>query len=178
MKKTLIGILLSMVLITTSVSISLAEPDIAHRLWQSMAEAGNIDLTNSWELMGMYTFGETTGDGYVTLPITDDGKRISGAISWRMYPKSEDDITERYFPILMVLLSEFCEKDELLDIADWLLTQEAVALLAKYNVLPYQSDTQHLSNFDVYIKYDEEHNEIYCLLEAIENSQNLLHTSK
>lgn len=170
MKKKLIGILLLVLLIASSVSITLAEPDIAHRIWQAMAEAGNIDLANSWELMGMYTFGETTGDGYVTLPMTDNGKQISGAISWRMYPKSEDDITERYFPMLMVLLSEFCEKDELLDIADWLLTQEAVALLAKYNVLPYQSDTQHLSNFDVYIKYDEEHHELYCLITATNNT--------
>ena len=165
LKKNLIRILLLTFLMTSSVSVTLAEPDIAHRIWQSMADAGNIDLTNSWELMGMYTFGETTGDGYVTLPMTDDGKQISGAITWRIYPETEDDITERYFPMLMVLLSEFCEKNELLDIADWLLTQEAVALLEKYNVLPYQSDTQQLSNFDVYIKYNEEHNELYCLIE-------------
>lgn len=157
-----------------SSSIVSAESDIAHEIWNAMAEAGNIGLTNSWELMGMYTFGETTGDGYVTLPMTDDGNRISGAISWRMYPKSEDDITERYFPMLMVLLSEFCEKDEHLNIADWLLTQEAVALLAKYNILPYQSDTQHLSNFDVYIKYDEENNELYCLVTATNDTPMML----
>ena len=106
MKKTLIGILLLTALITSSVSTTLAEPDIAHKIWQAMAEAGNIDQTNSWELMGMYTFGETTGDGYVTLPMTEDRKRISNAVTWRMYPKTEDDITERYFPMLTVLLSE------------------------------------------------------------------------
>jgi len=171
LKKKLIGILLLVLLIASSVSITLAEPDIAHRIWQTMAEAGNIDLTNAWELMGMYTFGETTADGYITLPMTDNGKQISGAISWRMYPKSGDDITERYFPMLMVLLSEFCEKDELLDIADWLLTQEAVALLAKYNALPYQSDTQYFPNFNIYIKYNEEHNELYCLLTATKNTE-------
>ena len=174
MKKNLIRILFLTFLMTFSVSATLAEPDIAHRIWQTMADAGNIDLTNAWELMGMYTFGETTGDGYVTLPMTDDGKRISGAISWRMYPKSEDDITERYFPMLMVLLSEFCEKNELLDIADWLLTQEAVALFAKYNVLPYQSDIRHLNNFDIHIKHNEEHNELYCLLTATKNTERFL----
>jgi len=173
LKKKLIGILLLVLLIASSVSITLAEPDIAHRIWQTMAEAGNIDLTNSWELMGMYTFGETTGDGYVTLPMTDDGKQISGAITWRIYPETEDDITELYFPMLMVLLSEFCEKNELLDIADWLLTQEAVALLAKYNILPYQSDIQHFANFNLHIKYNEEHNELYCLLNASRQTENL-----
>jgi len=168
LKKNLIRILLLTFLMTSSVSATLAEPDIAHRIWYTMAEAGNIDLTNSWELMGMYTFGETTGDGYVTLPMTEDGKRISGSATWRMYPKSEDDITERYFPMLMVLLSEFCEKDEFLDIADWLLTQEAVAVLAKHNDLPYQSNINRFANFDAYIKYNEEHNELYCLIENLE----------
>lgn len=150
-----------------------AELDIAHKIWKEMAEAGNIDLTTCWELMGMYTFGDTTGDGYVTLPMTEDGRQISESVSWRMYPKSEDDITERYFPMLMVLLSEFCEADELLDIADWLLTQEAVALLARYNGLPYQSDTNRFVNFNIYIKYNEEHNELYCLLNASRQTENL-----
>ena len=139
-----------------------------------MADAGNIDLTNSWELMGMYTFGETTGDGYVTLPMTEEGERISGAISWRMYPESEDDVTKRYFPMLTVLMSEFCEKNELSDIADWMMVQEAVSLLAKYNALPYQSDILSLANFDTYIKYDEEHNELYCLITATNDTTRFL----
>ena len=167
-KKTKLVLFLSVTLLLLSFPFCVfAEPDIAHRIWQTMAEAGNIDLTNSWELMGMYTFGETTGDGYVTIPMTEDSKKISGSVTWRMYPETEDDITERYFPMLMVLLSEFCEKDELLDIADWLLTQEAVALLAKYSVLPYQSDTQTFTNFSIYIKYNEEHNELYCLIDVL-----------
>lgn len=174
MKKKLFGLLGLVVLMIATSASSFAETHIAHEIWNAMAEAGNIDLTNCWELMGMYTFGDTTGDGYVTLPMTEDGKQISGAISWRMYPKSEDDITERYFPMLMVLLSEFCEKDELLDIAAWLLTQEAVALLSKYNVLPYQSDTQHLSILDIYIKYDEENNELYCLITATNNTEKII----
>lgn len=174
LRKASLAAFLFIVFMASTIATVFAEQDIAHRIWYSMAETGGIDLTDCWELMGMYTFGDTTGEGYVTLPMTEDGKQISDSVSWRMYPKSEDDITESYFPMLMVLLSEFCEKDELINLSDWLLTQKAVSLLARYNVLPYQSDTQSLTNFDIYIKYDEKHNELYCLLKATRNSSNLL----
>ena len=149
-----------------SCSTSLAEEDIAHRVWKEMADAGGIDFDECWELAGMYSFGKTTASGYVTLPMTEDGTQLTSPVSWRIHPQSEMDITDKFFPMLNVLMNTFGNETEQESIVEWMLTQKAVALLAKYNSLPYKSDVAQFETFEVYIKYDEVHNELYCLLDA------------
>lgn len=142
--------------------------DLAHQIWHAMAEVGNIDLTaaGAWELFGMYTFGETTGGptGYVTLPMTDDGQRINGTISWRNYPDTDEDVYGYYFPMLQYLMTTFGAEEELSDMEAWLQAQQGAVMLARANGQHYRSDDMHFQHFDLYVQYDEKHNELYCLL--------------
>ena len=145
-------------------SISFAKEDIAHQIWKEMADAGGIDFDECWELAGMYSLGKTTASGYVTLPMTEDGTQLTSPVSWRIHPQSEMDITNKFFPMLEVLINAMEPESQQEEIAEWMLTQKAIALLAKYNILPYKSDTVQFGKLEIYVKYDEVHNELYCLI--------------
>lgn len=140
--------------------------DLAHQIWHAMAEVGNIDLTNAWELFGMYTFGETTGGptGHVTLSLTEDSQRLHGSISWRNYPDTDEDVYGYYFPMLQFLLTTFGAEEEQPDMEAWLQAQQSAVMLARANGQHYRSDDMHFQHFDIYVQYDEKHNELYGLL--------------
>ena len=142
------------------------ETDLAHEIWYAMAEAGQVDMSEAWEFMSMYTFGETTGYGYVTLDMTEDGQKIKGSVSFRIYPESSADITEKFCPMLDMLLNRlygYSEENATLQFA--VIVQDAF-------VQAWRSgrDTDwgivELVNMDVKLQYDADHNELYCLITA------------
>ena len=144
------------------------ETDLAHKIWYAMAEAGQVDMSEAWELMGiMYTFGETTGDGYVTLPMTEDGQKISGDVSFRIYPKSSADISEKFCPMLDMLLSQLEGWSEVLPLA--VTTQDAF-VQAWLSGRDTDWGIVDLVSMSLKLQYDADHNELYCLITATEDT--------
>lgn len=144
------------------------ETDLAHKIWYAMAEAGQVDMSEAWELMGiMYTFGETTGDGYVTLPMTEDGQKISGDVSFRIYPKSSADISEKFCPMLDMLLSQLEGWSEVLPLA--VTTQDAF-VQAWLSGRDTDWGPGDLGSMNVKLRYDADYNELYCLITATEDT--------
>lgn len=119
----------------------------------------------------MYTFGETTADGYVTLPMEEDNQKISGSISWRIYPDAYEDIIDDYFPMLRVLLEELGIYNTTESIEEWLFEQEIYSIFAYKDKVSFATEICSFELFDISIKYDSEHNELYCLLTATQDSQ-------
>ena len=164
-RKQVLAFLLSVAfLLTSSVGIAEYNTDIAYQIRQAMADVGGMSLENCWDVMGMYTFGQTTEDGYFTISSSDETGKIGKDISWRNYPKNYEDIIDRYFPMLNVLLILFDNSDE--EISNWVFTQEIAAIFSKKANQSYQSGIKHFSNFDIHIEYDAEYNELYCSLTA------------
>lgn len=151
-------------------NVALAEESIANQIWTKMAEIANVDLAQCWEFQGMYTFGETTADGYVTLPIGEDNWKISGSVSWRIYPDEYEDIIDDYFPMLCVLLQEMGIYNGTELIEEWLFEQEIYSIFAYRDGFSFATETCSFDSFDISIKYDSEHNELYCLLTATQDS--------
>lgn len=150
------------------------ETDLAHEIWYAMAEDSQVDMSEAWEFMSMYTFGETTGDGYVTLPMTGDGQKIKGAVSFRIYPESSADITEKFCPMLDMLLNRlygYSEENATLQSA--VIAQDDFVqawLSGRDTVWDTVWDTVELVSMDVKLQYDADHNELYCLITATEDT--------
>lgn len=169
--KKILALLLAMLMLASVYNISFAEESIAHRLWRKMAEVADIDLAQCWEFQGMYTFGETTANGYITLPTEADGKKVAGSISWRIYPDEYEDIIDDYYPMLVALLEELGIYNATESIEEWLFKQEFYSIFAYKDKVSFDTETCSFELFDISIKYDSEHNELYCLLTATQDSQ-------
>lgn len=174
MMKRIVAIQLLIAVLVGACGISFAEEDFATYLWQKMAEVAGIDLTQCWQFMGMYTFGETTGYGYVTLNTDADGRKIAGSISCRIYPKTCKDITDRYYPMLSTLLAELGLYSETGSIAEWLTEQEKSSVAAYTNKVSLKARNRSFECFDILIQYDLKNNELYCLLTPTQDSTYLL----
>lgn len=159
-----LGLLLAAVLLLSVPAASLAQETLAHRIWHDMAQEGQIDLSKGWEFEGMYTFGETTGDGYITLFTTKDGQSVSGSVTWRIYPKSEEDITVRYLPMLKVLLTGIYGEELHPDVFAELdaLQPQICAAFKRSSAAQWE---MAFPNCVITIKYSSKHNELYCLIE-------------
>lgn len=96
------------------------ELDFAHEVWQSMGKAGNMDMSKAWEVMGVFSFGETTDDGEVTLFMTDDQKKIAKSVSWRNYPSNDFAVTEQFFPMLECLLLKLNQNESKEAVDAWI----------------------------------------------------------
>lgn len=166
--------LLVAVTLLASVSCAAAQEHPAHQLWHEMASAGNVDLTDAWDMMGMYTFGETTGNGYVTLTVPEGTEQFVGSVSFRNYPGTSADITNQFFPMLRVLMVKFCEESDLPLIDAWLSRQQHDISAAYTGAYDHTSHTQMFLNYELYIKYDVDHNELYTLITPIRESQYLM----
>ncbi len=146
------------------------ETDLAHRIWYAMAETGHVDMSKAWELMGMYTFGETTGDGYVTLTMTEDGQKIRSDVSFRIYPESSADITEKFCPMLDLLLNLLYGRSE----ENATLQFAVIAQDAFVQAWRSGRDTDwgivELVSMNVKLQYDADYNELYCLITATEDT--------
>jgi len=169
--KKICSVLLLIAILAIACNVSFADENIANRLWRKMAEVADIDLTHCWEFQGMYTFGETTADGYITLPTEADGGKIAGAISWRIYPDEYEDIIDDYYPMLYALLEELGINNATESIEEWLFEQEIYSIFAYKDKVSFDTETCSFDLFDISIKYDSEHNELYCLLTATQDSQ-------
>ena len=168
--KRLAGVLLAVLMLLTGAS-ALAQEDLPHQIWHEMAEAGKKDLTDAWEMMGMFTFGETTGEGYVTIFVSEETGKIHDGISLRMYQKKEGEIREQYFPMLKVLTERFAEEADLAMLEVWLGKQQEEMVAAWRDNRDQTSNTQMFLNYEIYVQYDRDHNELYCLMTAIRDSQ-------
>ena len=143
------------------------ETDLAHEIWYAMAEAGQVDVGKAVEFMGMYTFGETIGDMYVTMTMTEDGQKISGDVSFRIYPKSSADISEKFCPMLDMLLSQLEGWSEVLPLA--VTTQDAF-VQAWLSGRDTDWGIVELVSMNVKLLYDADYNELYCLITATEDT--------
>ena len=121
--KRVISFLLAMLLFAAA-PISLAEDDLTTQLLHEMAEAGNIEQITPWAFPGVYCFGENMEAPYITLSIADHADKLEGAISWRMYPKVEQELESVFFPMLRVLMLQFCEDTDVPLIDAWLSRQQ------------------------------------------------------
>ena len=69
-RKQVLAFLLSVAfLLTSSVGIAEYNTDIAYQIRQAMADVGGMSLENCWDVMGMYTFGQTMQKILVSLNI-------------------------------------------------------------------------------------------------------------
>ena len=165
--RSLVCVLLAAAMLVCMGCAAAEETDLAHEIWYAMAEAGQVDMRKAWEFMGMYTFGETTGDGYVTLPMTEDGQKISGDVSFRIYPKSSADITEKLCPMFDMLLSRLHGWSEELQLA--VMTQDAF-VQAWLSGRDTDWGIVDLVSMSLKLQYDADHNELYCLITATEDT--------
>ena len=165
--RSLVCVLLAAAMLVCMGCAAAEETDLAHEIWYAMAEAGQVDMRKAWEFMGMYTFGETTGDGYVTLPMTEDGQKISGDVSFRIYPKSSADISEKFCPMLDMLLSQLEGWSEVLQLA--VTTQDAF-VQAWLSGRDTDWGIVDLVSMSLKLQYDADHNELYCLITATEDT--------
>ena len=146
------------------------ETDLAHEIGYAMAEAGQVDMSEAWELMGMYTFGETTGNGYVTLPMTEDGQKIKGSVSFRIYPKSAADITEKFCPMLDMLLNKLYGRSEENATLQFAVLAQDAFVQAWFSGRDTDWGIVELVSMDMKLQYDADYNELYCLITATENT--------
>lgn len=153
--------------------------NIAQQVIADMLKAGKVDPSQMevWgDYLGGYSFDESIGGGYVTLFLTEDEQYVEDSICWRNYPQQEDDITVRFFPMLQVLMQRFGVRGEYGDIKEWLSAQKSAAVQAWRNGSDYRSETRQFANYEVYVQYDVDYNELYCLITATINSEHMVIT--
>lgn len=164
MKRKYIFLLIIVVIISLASTSAFAEESIAVSLWNEMAQAGGRDLTDAWEMYGLFTFGETTGDGELTANMTEDGQALRGSITFRIYPKKTEEITHFFFPAYRVLLAHLITPEEEQALSDWLDSAKEDALKNIPAKNKYRSDTKDFACFSVHIQYDVKYNELYSLI--------------
>lgn len=170
MKRSLCLLCFIIILMAPLVSFSESQ-DIAHEIWQAMGKAGNMDMSKAWEVMGVFSFGETTADGEVTLFLTDDNSKISKSVSWRNYPDDDSAVTDQFFPMLKCLLLKLDqnESDEVVDA--WIMNQCPIVLLARQNNLFYRSENKQFRDMIVYVQFDNQYQELYCLITCTKSNE-------
>ena len=146
------------------------ETDLAHEIWYAMAETGHVDMSKAWEFMGMYTFGETTGDGYVTLTMTEDGQKIRSDVSFRIYPESSADITEKFCPMLDLLLNRLYGRSEENATLQFAVIAQDSFVQAWRSGRDTDWGIVELVSMNVKLRYDADYNELYCLITATEDT--------
>ena len=147
------------------------ERNIAHAIWQAMGEAGNMDMSQAWELMGLFSFGETTADGEVTLFLTDDKSKIAKQVSWRNHPVDDSGGVDRFFLMLKCLLSKLDQEESLEEIELWIEQISPSVLLARQNRLFFKSSEKQFQDMIVFVQYDSKHNELYSLVTCTETNE-------
>ena len=176
--KKIVAVLLCAALLATCVmalaeSNSAAPADYAEEIWYTMAETGHANKNVMWSMLGMYSFGEKTGgpEGYVTLNSTEDGKAVQGGISWRIYPKNEEDVAEYFYSMMETLLAMVATPEDAANITVWLNASKAPVLAAFQQQEQWVSGIFVFDNVSLQLQYDPEHNELYTLLEAIKDTE-------
>ncbi len=146
------------------------EQDIAHNIWFAMGEAGNMDMSKAWEVHGLFSFGETTADGEVTLFMTDDNLKIAKSVSWRNYPTEDTAITEQFFPMLKCLLLKLDREESEETIASWIDQVLPVVLLARQNNLFFRSAEKQFHDMTIFVEYDNKYTQLYSLITCTETN--------
>ena len=169
--KRIVGSMLILLFIVTCCSCAFCESqDYAHEIWQEMGEAGNIDMSQAWEFMGVFSFGETTGDGEVTLFLTDDQRKINNSVSWRNCPDDDSAITLHFFPMLKCLLMKLDQNESEDAFEAWIQELLPVVLLARQNNLYFRSEDREFNTMTAYVQFDNKYNELYCLITCTETN--------
>ena len=144
--------------------------DYAHEIWQAMGEAGNMDMSKAWEFKGVFSFGETTGDGEVTLILTEDQSRIKNPVSLHNCPADDSAITLQFFPMLKCLLMKLDQNESEETFEAWIREILPVVLLARQNNLFFRSAVREFNTMTAYIQFDNKYNELYCLVTCTETN--------
>ena len=168
--RSLVCVLLAAAMLVCMGCAAAEETDLAHEIWYAMAEAGQVDMRKAWEFMGMYTFGETTGDGYVTLTMTEDGQKISGNVTFRIYPKSTADITEQFCPMLDMLLNKLYGRSEENSTLQFAVIAQDAFVQAWLGGMDTDWGIVELVSMNMKLQYDADNNELYCMITPTENT--------
>ena len=185
MKRTVALLLLTMLLASFSWNLSFAaevvtdgcEIDLAHEIWNEMADKGGVfsDPDGGWHSMGIFFFedpfdSKETTLGYSTLSMTEDKTKIKGDITHRINPRNGDDINSKFLPMLNVLLKHFTDETEADTVDDWMEMQGFMCYSSFLLQKDYESMPTQFNMIDVSIQYDFENNELYCRIEPTKNT--------